>query len=190
VAANVEGENLGDCDLDEFWAACESLDMPVFIHPALPVAEGRARNFGLNQICGYTADSTLTIGSLILSGVLDRFPGLRLILSHGGGSLPFLAGRFDRMHGTEAAAALGDVAEAAPSSYLARLHYDTILHDAAALQFLKTMVGVDRLLIGTDEPFPIGDSDPLASLRAAGFSAAEIDRIADRNPRALFRLPD
>lgn len=190
VAANVDGENLGDCDLDEFWAACESLDMPVFIHPAQPVSDGRVRNFGLNQIVGYTADSTLTIGSLILSGVLDRFPGLQLVLSHGGGTLPFLMGRFDAMHVTHAAKAGGDIAKSAPSSYLPRFHYDTILHDAAALQYLKSVVGVGRIVLGTDEPFPIGDSDPLGSLRKADFTAAEIEQIAERNPRDLYTRMD
>jgi aminocarboxymuconate-semialdehyde decarboxylase len=184
----VEGKNLGECDLDEFWSACETLHMPVFIHPALPVSEGRARKFGLNQIVGYTADSTYAIGSLILSGVLDRFPGLQIVLSHGGGTLPFLIGRFDRMHQTQAANAAGDIAKSAPSSYLPRFHYDTILHDAAALQYLKSVVGIGHIVLGTDEPFPIGDPDPLGSLRDAGFSVAEIDQIADRNPRELYPL--
>jgi aminocarboxymuconate-semialdehyde decarboxylase len=187
VAANVAGENLGDCPLDEFWAACEALDMPVFIHPALPVSEGRARNFGLNQIIAYTADTTFAIGSMILSGVFDRFPGLEIILSHGGGTLPFLAGRFDRMHENSDRAATGDVALKLPSAYMGQFHYDTILNEPLALQFLKQAVGIDRILLGTDEPFPVGDPDPLGVLRQAGFSDTEIGRIGNDNPRALFR---
>ncbi len=186
VAASVAGENLGDCDLDEFWAACQSLNMPVFIHPAQPVSEGRARNFGINQVIGYTTDSAYAIGSLILSGVLDRFPDLQIILSHGGGTLPFLIGRFDAMHETHAAKAGGDIAKLSPSAYLPRFRYDTILHDAGALQYLKGLVGVGRIVLGSDEPFPIGDSNPLGSLRAARFSADEIDRIAERNPREIY----
>ena len=187
VAANMRGENLGDCPLDEFWAACAALDMPVFIHPALPVSEGRARNFGLNQICAYTADTTFTIGSMILAGVFDRHPGLEIILSHGGGTLPFLIGRFDRMHANSDRTATGDVAAERPSAYLRRFYYDTILQESLALQFLKRAVGVDRMVLGTDEPFPVGDPDPLAVLRAAGFDAAEIARIGEDNPRKLFR---
>lgn len=186
VAANLEGENLGDCPLDEFWAACQGLAMPVFVHPAQPVSEGRARNFGLNQIVAYTADTTLTAGSLILSGVLDRYPGLALILSHGGGTLPYLAGRFDRMHDRSDHDATGDEAQRPPTDYLRRFHYDTILHDAKALRFLKRVVGAERILLGTDEPFPIGDSDPLRTLREARFTAREIERIVRDNPRALF----
>lgn len=190
VAANIEGENLGDCPLDEFWSACEALDMPVFIHPALPASVGRARNFGLNQIIGYTADTTYTVGSLILSGALDRHPGLRLLLSHGGGTLPWLMGRFDRMHDKSDHGATRDVAAELPSRYLSRFRYDTILHDPAALRYLKQIVGVERILLGTDEPFPIGDSDPLAGLRAAEFTKQEIERITERNPRDLFGALD
>ena len=122
-------------------------------------------------------------------GVLDRFPSLTLILAHGGGALPWLIGRFDVMHVRSDHAATGIAAAAPPSAYLARLRYDTILHDPHALRYLAGRVGVERLVLGSDDSFPPADHDPLASLRRAGFSADEIHRIADVNPRALFRLP-
>ena len=188
VAANVEGTNLGECDLDEYWSACEQLSAPVFIHPAMPVAPARARKFALNQIATYTYDTTLAVGSLIMSGVLDRHPKLQLVLSHGGGTLPFLIGRFDRMYRASDREAVGIAAARTPSAYLARFHYDTILHDGAALRFLAGRVGVGRLVLGTDLPFPPGDPDPLETLRDAGFSAGDIEQIADATPRALFHL--
>jgi len=188
VAAHVAGRNLGECDLDEFWAACVELGAPVFIHPAQPVAPERARRFALNQICAYTNDTTLTVGSMISAGVMDRHPGLQLILSHGGGALPYLIGRFDRMYRAADPKLTGTVAEQAPSAYLERFHYDTILHHGPALRYLRDLVGVERMLLGTDVPFPPGDPDPLATLRQAEFSETEIDRIAETNPRTLFNL--
>lgn len=188
VASHVDGENLGECPLDEFWAACVELGAPVFIHPAQPVAPARAGRFALNQIVAYTNDTTLTVGSLISAGVMDRFPELEFILSHGGGSVPYLIGRFDRMHRAADPKATGNIAERPPSSYLTRFHYDTILHHGPALNYLRDLVGIDRMLLGTDLPFPPGDPDPLASLRNAAFSDADIERIADTNPRALFGL--
>jgi aminocarboxymuconate-semialdehyde decarboxylase len=143
--------------------------------------------FALNQIVQYTFDTTLAVGSLISSGVLDRFPTLTLILAHGGGALPYLAGRFDCMHGRSDAGA-GIVAAGPPSTYLRRMYYDTLLHDAHALRYLASRVEIDRLLIGTDDAFPPADHDPLGSLRRAGFGAADIERIGEGNPRAIFRL--
>lgn len=188
VAAHVDGANLGESPLDEFWAACVELDAPVFIHPTQPVSPPRAGKFGLNQIVAYTNDTTLTVGSLISAGVMDRFPGLEFILSHGGGSVPYLIGRFDRMYRAADPKTTGTVADQTPSLYLNRFYYDTILHHGPALNYLRDLVGIDRMVLGTDLPFPPGDPDPLGSLRDAGFDAAEIKRIADTNPNTLFRF--
>jgi aminocarboxymuconate-semialdehyde decarboxylase len=188
VAANVEGTNLGELSLDEYWAAAVELGVPVFLHPTQPNPTPRTKRFSLNQIVQYTFDTTLTVGSLISSGVLDRFPALTLILSHGGGALPYLIGRFDCMHGRSDRGSTGIVAASTPSAYLRRMYYDTILHDAQALRYLASRVEVDRLVIGSDDGFPPADHDPMASLRRAGFAADDIRRIADVNPRRLFRL--
>ena len=130
----------------------------------------------------------MTVGSLISAGVMDRFPDLQFILSHGGGSVPFLIGRFDRMHRAADGHVTGNVAEHSPSDYLTRFHYDTILHHGPALNYLRDLVGLERMLLGTDLPFPPGDPDPLATLRNAGFGSAEIETIVKTNPEALFGL--
>jgi aminocarboxymuconate-semialdehyde decarboxylase len=189
VAANVQGVNLGELPLDEYWAAASELGVPVFIHPAQPEPAPRARHFAhLNPIVQYTFDSTLAIGSLIFAGVLDRFPGLELIVSHGGGAFPYLAGRFDCLHERMDAKQTHDAAARPPSAYLRRLSYDTILHSPRALRFLADSVGVERMVIGSDDGFPPADRDPLGSLRAAGFAAPDIESISEGNPRRLFRF--
>lgn len=188
VATNVEGTNLGELSLDEYWAAAEALGVPVFLHPAQPNPTPRTRRFALNQIVQYTFDTTLAVGSLVSSGVLDRFPSLTLILAHGGGAVPYLIGRFDCMHERSDRAGTGIAAVAPPSAYLRRMYYDTLLHDPEALRYLASRVGVDRLLIGSDDSFPPADHDPLGSLRRAGLGEAEIHRIGELNPRAIFRL--
>jgi len=187
LATNVEGVNLGELPLDEYWAAAVALDVPVLLHPAQPAPAPRSAKFALNPIVQYTFDTTLCVGSLISSGVLDRFPKLRLILAHGGGALPYLIGRFDLMH-ERADKAQAIVATAKPSSYLRRMWYDTILHDAQALRYLAARVTAERIVLGSDDSFPPADRDPLASLRAAGFHAADVKKITEENPRQLFRL--
>ena len=189
AATNVEGTNLGELLLDEYWAAAVELRVPVFLHPMQPNPTPRTRRFAMNQIVQYTVDTTLCVGSLIGAGVLDRFPSLELILSHGGGTLPYGIGRFDVMFARSDRAATGLTASAPPSAYLDRLHYDTIVHDPRALRYLASRVGIDRLVIGSDDSFPPADHDPLASLRTAGFTADDIERIGEANPRRLFRLP-
>jgi aminocarboxymuconate-semialdehyde decarboxylase len=191
VAANVEGVNLGEVELDSFWQAATQLDVGVFIHPLQAAPAPRTAKFALSQIAQYTMDTTLCVGSLILSGVLDRFPALRLLLSHGGGTFPYLTGRFDCMHERMDRAAQGDVALRPPSAYLGRFFYDTILHDPAILRWLADRVSVARLVLGTDTSFPPADLDPLGSVRRAGFSPADIEAIVERNPQILFpRLPE
>ena len=186
TSANVEGTNIGELSLDALWAKAERLKVPVFIHPVLVGSAPRAAKFALAQSTQYTFDTTLGVGSLLFSGVLDRFPELELVLAHGGGAYPYLAGRFDIMHMRMDRAAQADVARRLPSAYAPMMTYDTIVHAVKALRFLADLVGIDRLVLGTDYSFPPADFQPLAGLRAAGFSEADIGRIADDNPRRLF----
>ena len=187
LCTNVEDVNLGDFPLDEFWAAATALDAGVLLHPAAPgQAVPRAARYGLMQVAQYTYDSTLCIGSLIFSGVLDRFPGLRLLTCHGGGGYPYLSGRFDIMHARTDRKSMGNVAMQPPSHYLGRLYYDTIVHSPSILRFLADEVAVERVVLGTDYSFPPADEDPLDVLRRARFSLGELAMITEANPRRLF----
>ena len=154
-----------------------------------PEPPARVKRYALNQVAQYTFDTTLAVGSLIMSGVLDRHPGLRLILSHGGGAVLPLMGRFDCMYERSDHKATGIAAAHPPSAYRRRLYYDSIVHDPVALRHLVDVAGADRVVIGSDDSFPPADYDPMQSLRQAGLDAQTIDQIAQHNPRALFRLP-
>jgi aminocarboxymuconate-semialdehyde decarboxylase len=190
VPANIEGVNIGEMPLDPFWARAEALGLPVILHPVLVGSAPRAAKFALTQIAQYTFDTTLGVGSLLFSGVLDRFPALSLVLSHGGGAFPYLLGRFDVMHARMDRMGQGDVAQLDPSTYAGRIGYDSIVHAPKALRFLADTVGIERVALGTDESFPPADRDPVASIKAAGFSKADMELITETNPRRLFpRLP-
>ena len=185
VAASIDGTNLGDALLDHFWAAAVELGVPIFIHPTQPIPALRTRNPTLNVGVQYIYDTTVTIVSLIFGGVLDRFPGLELILSHGGGFFPYQVGRFDRLYRNL------DEAEApqqTPSAYLRRFHYDTVVHLPAVVRYLRDLVGCERLLMGTDYPFPVDEANPMPIIEQSGCSAADIAQIAGSNAQRLFRL--
>jgi aminocarboxymuconate-semialdehyde decarboxylase len=186
ISSNIENTNLGELALDAFWRQAEALAMPVLIHPVLVGPAPRAAKFGLAQVAQYTFDTTLGVGSLLMSGVLDRFPHLKLVLSHGGGAYPYLAGRFDIMHRRMDRAAQGDVAAKMPSAYATQMAYDSIVHAPKALRFLIEVAGLDNVLLGTDYSFPPADMEPLALLHSAGLSAGDVQAIADDNPRRVF----
>src|SRR5262249_32072084 len=97
ISSNIENTHLGEPAVDAFWRRAEALGSPVLTHPVLVGPAPRAAKFGLAQVAHYPFDTTLGVGSLLMSGVLDRFPRLKLVLSHGGGAYPYLAGRFDIM---------------------------------------------------------------------------------------------
>jgi aminocarboxymuconate-semialdehyde decarboxylase len=188
VACNVEGVNLGELDLEDYWACASELGVPIFLHPTQAQPTPRSKAFALNQVVQYTFDTTLSVGSLIWSGVLDRHPHLKIILSHGGGALPYLIGRFDFMHAKGHHEQNGIKVKKSPWSYLSEMYFDTILHDKEALHYLKQKVGVSQIVLGTDDSFPPADPNPLQSLKDANFNAAEIHTVSEINPRALFKI--
>jgi aminocarboxymuconate-semialdehyde decarboxylase len=186
ISSNIENINLGELALDPFWRKAEALGLPILIHPVMSVATPRVGKFALAQIAQYTFDTTLGIGSLLMSGVMDRFPKLKLLWSHGGGTYPYLAGRFDIMHQRMDRASQGDIATRPPSAYAPEMTYDSIVHAPKTLRFLIDVVGCGNVLLGTDYSFPPADMEPLALLRSTGLSKTDFDAIADLNPRRLF----
>ncbi|MGE3540262.1 MAG: amidohydrolase family protein [Candidatus Tectimicrobiota bacterium] len=186
IGNNIEGKNPDDPALDEFWSAVVELGVPLFLHPVEPIIPARVQQYYLHALSYYLYDTVATVGALLFSGVMDRFPALQLILSHGGGFFPYHAGRFDIIYHTlpQTRAHLRHP----PSHYLRRFYYDTIVHHPTALQFLCTMVGSDRLLLGTDYPFPVADPDPLRLYSQAGFDAEVIAALAGGNAAQLFHV--
>lgn len=185
IAANVNDISLGETPLDDFWAAAVELDVPVFMHPTQPSQPPRTRKYGMLQVVQYTYDTTASVGSLIFGGVLDRFPSLRLILSHGGGYFPYQVGRFDRVYRNLEAPA---TPSQPPSAYMRRFYYDTILYQPAPLSYLRDLAGLDRLLLGTDYPFPVFEPAPLQLLEATGWSPNDLAQIGGETARQLFKL--
>ena len=172
--------------LDPFWRKAEALGMPILIHPVMSVATPRVGKFALAQVAQYTFDTTLGIGSLLMSGVMDRFPGLKLLWSHGGGTFPYLIGRFDLMHRRMDKPGQGNVAAKQPSDYVSQMSYDSIVHAPKTLRFLIEVAGIGNVQLGTDYSFPPADMEPLAMLKAAGLSKADSEAISDGNPRRMF----
>jgi len=186
VDPNALGRPLGDSAFDPFWRAAADLAAPVVLHPFLLEAVERFGQHYLHNLVGYPFETTLAAASLILGGTLDRFPGLSVVLVHGGGFLPYHIGRFDRAHETRPEARVDDAG--LPSRYLRRFLYDTLVQRPDALRYLVQLVGHDRVMLGSDHPFWMGDPDPLKVVRDADLDPATRAAIFGENAAQIFQL--
>ena len=180
IATSVVDDELDDARFDPFWSAAAELDVIVLVHPYASIAADRLRRYFFSNVVGNPAEETVAAAHLVFGGVLERHPGLEVLLTHGGGFLPYQVGRQDRGF-----AARPDVTathlSAPPSSFLRRFYYDTIVHSPEALRFLVERVGADRVVLGSDYPFPMGDPDPVASVREASLDSDAEDAVVGRN---------
>jgi aminocarboxymuconate-semialdehyde decarboxylase len=184
IATTVDGTDLDQASLDPFWVAAAELSCPILIHPYQPLAGVEWRN-NLDNLIGRPAETTLAIGNLMLSGVFDRHPDLKIVLVHGGGFLPFQLGRLD--HGFRMVPHLSARnATRSPAAVAQNLYYDTVLNSPRAVAALISLVGADRVVLGTDYPFEMGDLDPLTTLRATpGLGPNEYEMITNGNIRRI-----
>ena len=177
---------LSDPALDPLWARLEKLDTAVMLHP-LGFSDGmRLSPFFMVNTVGNPMEEVIAANHLILGGVLDRHPGLRIKIVHGGGFYPFLIGRLD--HAWKRRPEVRKLTAEAPSAYLKRMWYDTVVFDPAILRMLVSLVGAERVMLGSDYPFDMGDLDPLGMLESCGFSAEDTAQIASRTATDFFRL--
>lgn len=175
---------LSDDRLEPFWARAAELRAVVFLHPFGCSLDERLDRFYLSNTVGQPTENAVALSHLIFAGVLDRHPGLRLIAAHGGGYLPTAIGRSDRAWRVRPEA---HGCAHAPSSYLSKLWFDTVVHDERALRWLVEVAGADRVLLGSDFPFDMGLDDPAAFVRGAGLDEAAVEAILGGNAEALLR---
>jgi aminocarboxymuconate-semialdehyde decarboxylase len=158
IGSNINGMNLDDRSLDPFWAEAEKLGASIFVHPWEMMGSDRTQRYFQQWLVGMPAETTLAASSMIFGGVFDRFPNLRVMFSHAGGSLPFTLGRLS--HGYHARPDLCNVNTVQdPRTYIGKFWVDGITHDEHALRYLVDVMGADKVAYGTDYPFPLGDLD-------------------------------
>ncbi|UOZ03468.1 amidohydrolase family protein [Amycolatopsis sp. WQ 127309] len=172
--AGVEiGNHVGDRDLDDagivtFLQHCADRGVPVFVHPWDMPESPRLGRWMARWLAGMPAETHLSIVALILGGVFDRVPDtLRICFAHGGGSFPFWLGRLDNAWRRRPDVIAGSVLP--PSAYMGRFSVDTVVFDERALRLLVDTVGVERVLLGSDYPYPLGERPVGELVRKAGF---------------------
>jgi aminocarboxymuconate-semialdehyde decarboxylase len=185
LITNIDGAPLTEDRFKPIWREVERSGLPVFIHPTTPKVDWEGLgDYGLANTIGFTGDTSLCFARMILDGFLDEFPDLELIACHGGGTLPYLAARFDQMWARTSGIRRID---SPPSSYLRRLWFDAIVYDQPTLEFLVDRVGADRVLYGSDYPFLIGDMTGVLE-RVDALPAEDAALIRSGNAIRLFNL--
>ena len=177
---------LSDPALDPVWARLAELDAVLVLHP-LGFSEGaRLGSFFMVNTVGNPLEEVIAANHLILGGVLDRHPRLRVKIVHGGGFLPFLVGRLD--HAWKRRPEVRALCAEPPSAYLNRIWYDTVVFDPRLLRMLVELVGPGRVMLGSDYPFDMGEETPRDTVAAAGLPADEVAAIESGTARAFFGI--
>jgi aminocarboxymuconate-semialdehyde decarboxylase len=182
ISSQVNGTELGDPRLRPFWAKAEELGAVIFIHPAGNTDQRMLRN-RLMITVGQPLEEAYALSSLVYEGVMDEFPKLKIMIAHGGGYLPFYAGRHDNEYRYGRCPQLkGDF-----SSYLSRFYYDTVLFNPDMLEFLATKVPASHVMLASDYPF--AEKQPVEYVRRAKkISKREQDAILGVNAARLFDI--
>jgi aminocarboxymuconate-semialdehyde decarboxylase len=169
VGASVRGLYLGDPSFEPFWEAAAETGSLVFIHPTTRGFGGRAfaEHYLWNTV-GNPLETTIAAAQMTMAGVMERHPDLRVLLAHGGGALLALRGRLRHAHGFQPDARAG--LRESPLDSIRRFYFDTVTHDRDLLAALIGFAGPERIVLGSDYPFDMGDADPAARVRALGLA--------------------
>jgi aminocarboxymuconate-semialdehyde decarboxylase len=175
------GGNLDDPSLDPFWEVASARQAAIFLHPHYICSDDRLDGYDLINAVGRLADTTIAVARLLFSGHLTRYPGVTLVLSHAGGALPYALGRLKRNQVIHA-----DYAN--PEAGFRRLYFDTVMFEPRALRFLCDVAGADKIMLGSDFPFGIGDPDPCGIVDATPLTAAERRAILGETAARIFHV--
>jgi len=184
INADVNGEDLDDRRFDPVWERAEELEMAVILHPHGFTHGQRMGDYYLVNVICMPLASTLAVSRMILGGVWERFPDLKMIVVHGGGYLPYYYARTD--HAYRHRPELRKHIDRLPSEYLHRLYFDTAVFEPGMIEYLVREYGADHVLMGTDYPFDMGPTDPLAFIAEARLTTTERELIVGGNAARLL----
>jgi aminocarboxymuconate-semialdehyde decarboxylase len=170
LCTHVNGVDLDVAGIEPVFAAAQNLDVPLFLHPQNVGDIARFADHHLWNLVGFPMETAIAGARLVMGGLFERFPKLKIVLAHGGGYLPYGIGRLD--HGHKVRRELHRDLPKPPSAYLANIYCDSITHDATSLRFLIDRVGADHVVLGTDHPFDMGTDTPVDPVVGLGLAAS------------------
>jgi aminocarboxymuconate-semialdehyde decarboxylase len=192
-SGRIDTLNLDNASLQPVWSAAQQLNAAIFVHPWDMVGKERMPKYWLPWLVGMPAETSLAICSMIFGGVFERFPKLRVAFAHGGGAFPFTIGRIE--HGFHVRPDLcGADTSATPRSHLAhgkipaRFYVDSLVHDADTLKLLIKLFGAQRVALGSDYPFPLGEARPGKLIASLKLSSKEKARLLSGTAREFLGI--
>jgi aminocarboxymuconate-semialdehyde decarboxylase len=187
MSTNIEGLNLDSPTLTPFWRKMVELDVPAFLHPTNVLGQDRLDRYHLANLIGNPTDTAVAAASLIFGGVLKELPRLKFYLAHGGGTCPYLRGRWE--HGWHVRPEGKVNIQKPPSEYMGLLYFDSLTHSVPALNYLVETMGPERVMLGTDYPYDMHDIEPVKTIASLPHTSnAEKEMIYSGNARELFKI--
>lgn len=176
IGTNVNQKNLDEPQFFEIFKACEELDMAVFIHPWEMMGEADMQKYWLPWLVGMPAETSRAVCSMIFGGIFERLPKLRVAFAHGGGSFPSTVGRVQ--HGFDCRPDLVAINNnVPPKNYISKFWIDSLVHDKNMLNFVVDQFGPDRVALGSDYPFPLGENVPGALIKSMDWSDEKKEKV-------------
>ncbi len=180
IGTHIKDWNLDAPEVFEVLQAAETLGAAVFIHPWDMMGKDQMPKYWLPWLVGMPAETARAIASIIFAGVIEKLPNLRLAFAHGGGSFPATIGRIE--HGFNIRPDLCAVDnDVNPKNYLGRFYLDSLVHDETMLKYIVDLIGEDKVALGSDYPFPLGELEPGKLIKSADFSDTVKNKLLSEN---------
>jgi len=186
IASHVNGTSIGDPRFEPFFAAAESMGAAIFVHALRPAGQDRIVGAFPEQAVCFPGDIALAAASMITGGIAARHPKLRIAFSHGGGTMSILLPRLE--HAWKMFPKAKESLTEPPSVTAKRFYYDELVFSPSAIRFLVETFGEAQIVLGTDYPFALGDSNPLGTLEQAGFDSSIVSKITSANAKRFLAL--
>jgi len=187
IGSNINGKNLSEKNFFPFYKAAEDLNCALFIHPWEMMGEKQMEKYWLPWLVGMPAETSRAICSMIFGGVFETFPQLRVAFAHGGGSFPFTIGRIE--HGFDVRPDLTAIdSNVNPKEYLGKFWVDSLVHDKKAMEYLIDVIGEDKICLGSDYPFPLGEHHPGKLIEKMKLSKKTTKKLFHKNAEEWLGL--
>ncbi len=173
---------LDDPDLDPLWEMASERKAVLYIHPTFGARDDRLKAYGLVSAVGRIVDTTIAVARLLYSGHLTRYPGVRLVLSHGGAALPMALGRLKQSYATAPAK------NADPMEGFSKLYFDTAVYDTRTIRYICDMSDPSKVMIGSDQPFAIAEQQPVRQIEECDLTPQQRSKILGENAAELFGI--